>query len=304
MELSRRDVLRYGCAGAATGLAGCIDQVTPLPGTDEGSYRRWLPAPAALPDGDDYQFFRVSPTKFVQYEDAMRVETWENVTKYGSSLRSLLDLQHQDVSEFTIGPGFKVGVTSLETETLADRLTGRQFSKQTSLDGFDIYANTETSAAVGLKEETIVYVDGDTDSAADRLQTVITTHADEAEQYKSASEAFGTLTEGLNNGHFLTGVVHQPHEETAPEQGTFAGAVGWGISRTFKKTESPGQWLIVFESESAAEAREQAVKSWAEASLSDVNNIKAAQTGKVVLVTGKEPTEKLALSKSLPTAER
>lgn len=302
MDLSRRDFLRYGSAGVAVGLSGCLDQLTPLPGTDEGSYRRWLPAPDALTGGENYQFLRVKPNEVAAYEDALSDDAFETLSQYGEKLKTLVDLDNEAVTELIGGPHFQVAHTNATENALDSRLTSQQFVKRATTAEFGIYVDEQSpTTAIGLKDGLVVRAETGDGTAQSIVETVAKTHAGEAKQYKEVNPALQTLTAGLNNGHYLTGRVHEPHTETAPKQGTFEGAVGWGISRTFKKTESPGQWLIVFESEDAAD--EQVVKSWAEASLAGVESIQAAQAGKAVLVTGREPTEKLTVRQSLPTAD-
>ncbi|WP_332900034.1 hypothetical protein [Haladaptatus sp. CMSO5] len=304
MNRSRREFLRIGTGGITAGLsgfAGCLDRLDSLPGTDEGDYRTWLPAPEAVGGERAYQFFRVRPAKTLEFEASLTEDAVEKLLAYGDGMEQLLGLDASEVNELIVGPPFRVGQTSVEQDAIRSELSAKQFNEQGTVDSFSIFTSEQAETAVGVADGTVISANTDDGSPQSIVEAVVETHGDSDAQYQTVNEAFGMLSEGLNNGHFLTGTVHQPHEQTAPEQAQFEGAVGWGLSRTFKKTESPGQWLIVFESEAVAD--EQAVKAWADASLADVNTVQVAQAGRTVLVTGKEPTEKLSIRETLPTVE-
>jgi hypothetical protein len=198
---TRRRLLGGLAAGAFVGTAGCLretqERLTSVDAPDAGppTYRRWLPAPAALPSEEGGY-----GVHYLRMADVLGDET---TVQAGVSLRNLHARTGRDplgIDEAAIEEVVKVGlvqatvlVGAFDTESVADGAVEAGY-EPTATDGeYTIYERSNPDRAIAVREDAVVHSHDREDPRA-VLGAVLDARRGEADRYHEVDSTFEDLT--------------------------------------------------------------------------------------------------------------
>ncbi|QLD87201.1 twin-arginine translocation signal domain-containing protein [Natronomonas halophila] len=198
---TRRRFLGGLAAGTLVGTAGCLRQtqerLTSVDAPDAGppTYRRWLPAPEALP-GDDDEYG-------VHYLRMSDVRGDETTVQAGVSLRNLHARTGRDpvgIDAGAIEEVVKVGLVratvligAFDTESVAEGAVEAGYEPTTTDGEFTIYERSNPDRAIAVAEETVVHSHDREDPRA-ALGAVLDARRGEADRYHEVDSTIENLT--------------------------------------------------------------------------------------------------------------
>ena len=263
-EQTRPRVSRRHFVGStiAAALAGCT-------GADEGASTEtepialdtWVPEPEST-NGREYYLTsdvilwnlrRIRP-----FEDALHPEFYDRITKTPDADRLGLEPSDIDARIDVASQSARVYLGQFETETAANTLEQRGYSKDREMGSFELFVSDskQVSGVFGIGDGEIVVGKGaeirmaGDDNRSSQItprtaaEQVVEARRSENHRYANASETFGRLAETVMSAHSGTVRTFEPVSTPEPAEMTFTGCVG--IADTFEFSRPKSTWAIRF----------------------------------------------------------
>lgn len=300
-RIDRRGLLG-ACGALGASLAGCLDGVPGVSGSDAGddvaAGTRWFPAPAAL-DRSGYLAITIDAATLYERREALSTALTEDFLD-ASSLPGFDGVA--DVESFhTVGNRASVNVGAVNREAAIGFYTDREFERLGEHEGYALLRGTigiyvpRRVIAVGDDATVAVMPASSDDDRALRpvAEAVIDADAGAATRYHEAAADLRRVLEEL------------PHEDTAsgaslPPDRSSRGVVAAGVSSSIGASTTEIEGVTIFESAGAAS---DAVDDWGESSPAFQGTaVSRTAEGRIVRSAASVQTETVtALPTALPT---
>lgn len=230
---SRRALLRAGTAAVAGGVAalsGCsgLPPLGPkvrygtvsVPDARPPTYRKWLPAPDALPksaDAEEYHVLAYEPPP----DDA---PAWTRA----STSRTLVATQTDYVGVHIDDVDLALGVRSvseagsaavlagdIDTAAVEATIGATSYDADGTTNGYDVYSRPDTDRVLGVASDGLVFGTGE--SARDIVTAVTAAQGGDGERYHNASVDFEALSAGAGRRRWtwlMPGSITSPSNDT------------------------------------------------------------------------------------------
>lgn len=205
---TRREFLGTGAATALTGLsagaAGCLSGLPPLGGPQsygrvdvppaaDPSYRRWLPAPSALPDDRSrYTFAYGRPSAIAGDEP----EEFLGRRAMAKVQLDHLGLGYENYDRFLDTPFGTVIEASFDPATVSDALEASGYGSQGSYRGFDLFARSDVTRRAAVGDGAVVWSSDRVHDAPD-VEALVAAAAGVESRYHEASDAFARVSDAV-----------------------------------------------------------------------------------------------------------
>jgi hypothetical protein len=300
-------VLRSSVAAAGLGLTGSLagcSQLSDLAGDESpddgtetetedttGSYRQWLPAPAAF-DAEHYYFESVDYGGLQANESHFADSVYRDYAE--KELFGELDIPVESVeSAMFLGPiarGTSPAVVQGEftEQDVASVLTDAGYEEQSPVGDYTVYVG---ESALGVTDGRLVFADA---PERDVVDAILGAKTGDGTRYGGASEVMATLLARLGTATFVYGATSRPTppDDAEPTNGSLAGNVGFGYQDAVDGETTTTEILLLFESADAVDM--DAIAAYTGGDLfADYDSVSSEQDGRLVTITGTVPTSAL-----------
>ncbi|WP_380680145.1 hypothetical protein [Salinigranum sp. GCM10025319] len=241
-DRTRRDVLRTGTAAVATALtAGCTSALPPLgtrqrfgrvnvPPADDPTYRRWLPAPAALDgvDGSQYRVLLRRPTA-LDYPAPVRFTT---PRKQLLAELDYVGVGYPNYDRLLRTPFGTVLEGGFEPATVAAALTESGYRRDGTYAGHDVFVRSDGPRRAVLTEGALVWSSRRV-HARPNVAALVDAHEGRVPRFHEVDDAFERVTDAIGESRMVEYIPPQGERTWASAEGfRFDGRVAYHV-RTF-----------------------------------------------------------------------
>jgi hypothetical protein len=289
MSPSRRDLLRAAGLAATGSLAGCVDGIVPGGSGGPPAYLGWLARPGRLVDPREYRVGVLRPAA-----------TADAATRFAPFLPTLSvpPIDPAAAERVIVGAGATVLTTDIEQSTIVDAYRDAGYRYERGIEEFWILEDGQRETpTVAVGPETLVVATATaTESAPGVVDTLLYGHHSD-DRWTAAEPALEAFSTRLGEPPALV-LDLAPSATTVPRRGEFARLRARAISHQFDPPERT--YALLFEE--AETTPTAAVRTWAEASLTDLEDPTVETDGAVVTVRGR-PTNPEWVETTLPAAD-
>ena len=214
--LSRREYLRAGSvavAASAVTSAGCLEGLPPLgqrvrygridapPPVDVApTYRKWVPAPSAVPESIEDLDIEMYMLPGRLGEEALGA-SFEFGNSIARSQSDYFGMAYDDYDRVVWLNGVFVVEATLDRTSVGETLVETGYEEAGTYRGSDLFARSDNSRTVAVGDDVIVF--SSASESQQRVETVVDTGAGRLPRRHETDEGFATFTERV--GHYPFG---------------------------------------------------------------------------------------------------